>query len=269
MASEAIRRAAARLVCHIIAILLFAGLAGTASAQQSTAQPPLTPEQTQAIQQLIHDYLLQNPKVFAAALRNLQQEMAREKQATAQGMVVAKQHDLVADPTSPIGGNPQGDVTIVEFFDYRCPYCKAVEPSVEALLEEDAKLRIVYKEYPILGRASVYAAKVALAAQKQGKYTLFHDAMMGTKGAIDEATVLGVAHLAGLDLDRVKSDISDPEFDAIIRRNYELARALNIGGTPGFVIANAVADGAADLDALKRMVAAARESQGAAAGANN
>jgi protein-disulfide isomerase len=90
-------------------------------------------------------------KVIVAALRNLQQKMVREKQVTAQEMAVAKQHDLVGDPTSPIGGNPQGDVTIVEFFDYRCPYCKAVEPSVEELLEEDAKLRIVYKEFPILG----------------------------------------------------------------------------------------------------------------------
>jgi protein-disulfide isomerase len=151
MASDGTRWAAGCLVCHIIGILLFAGLASTSSAQQSTAQPPLTPEQTQAIQQLIHDYLLQKSKVIVAALRNLQQKMVREKQVTAQEMAVAKQHDLVGDPTSPIGGNPQGDVTIVEFFDYRCPYCKAVEPSVEELLEEDAKLRIVYKEFPILG----------------------------------------------------------------------------------------------------------------------
>jgi protein-disulfide isomerase len=261
MASERNLFAALRLSWYVIVGLLFTSLAGAASAQQSPAQPALTQEQTQAIQQLIHDYLLNNPGVVFQALKNQQEEMEREKQATAQDTIVSRQQDLVADPTSPTGGNPHGDVTVVEFFDYRCPYCKAVEPSLEALLKDDAKLRIVYKEFPILGPASVYAAQVALAAQKQGKYKEFHNAMMATKGNIDEVSVLGVARLAGLDLDQVKADVNAPEIAAIIRRNYELAQALNIGGTPGFVIGSEVADGAADTAALKRMVATARQSE--------
>jgi protein-disulfide isomerase len=250
-----------RLCRHLGALLLFAWLAGAASAQQSPVQTPLTPEQTQAIQKVVHDYILANPAVVFEALKLQQQELAKQKQATGSDMIVAKQQELFGDPASPTGGNPHGDVTIVEFFDYRCPYCKAVQPSLEALLKEDAKLRIVYKEFPILGPASVVATQYALAAQKQGMYDVFHDAMMATKGPIDDVLVQAVARQAGLDLDRAKADIAGPEFAAVIRRNYELAQALQIGGTPGFVIGTQIADGAADISALRQMVATARQSE--------
>ncbi len=147
---------------------------------------------------------------------------------------------------------------MVEFFDYRCPYCKQVEPSLDALLKEDGKLRIVYKEFPILGEASVYATRVALAAKKQGKYAEFHRAMMTTKGDIGDETVLNVATSLGLDIGKIKTDMSAPEIDKLIDANYALADALNIQGTPAIIVGDTLIPGAVDLDTLRKDVAAAR-----------
>jgi protein-disulfide isomerase len=257
-------RSAARRVC-CIALLLIVLPFVPALAEPSTNQQGLTPEQEQRIQQLIHDYILANPAVIFEALKKQQQAVEAARTLSRTEMILASQQELLADPASPSAGNPKGDVTIVEFFDYRCPYCKAVEPSLEALLKADPKLRIVYKEFPVLGAASVYAAEIALAAQKQGKYSAFHDAMMNTKGNIDEAAVLQVARLTGIDLDKAKSDIKSPEIAATIKQNYELAATLDINGTPGIVIGMDIADGAADLDQLKRMIAAARRQPESAA----
>ena len=170
-----------------------------------------------------------------------------------------RRKEIFDDPAAPVGGNPQGDVTIVEFFDYRCPYCKQVLPSLQELLKEDHKLRFVYKEMPVLGPQSVVAARAALAAQRQGKYEAFHSSMMATKGQIGEDTVYKVAGSVGLDVDRLKKDMAAPEIEQTLKANLALADALNIHGTPGFVIGDHIVPGAIDLDALKNMVADARK----------
>ena len=139
-------------------------------------------------------------------------------------------------------------MTIVEFFDYRCPYCKQVLPALQTLLKEDHKLRFVYKEMPVLGPASVTAAHAALAAQRQGKYEAFHTAMMATKGQITDETVYKVAGSVGLDVDRLKQDMSAPEIEQALKANLALADALNIRGTPGFIIGNHIVPGAIDLE---------------------
>ena len=149
-------------------------------------------------------------------------------------------------------------MTLVEFFDYRCPYCKQVEPSLDALLKEDGKLRIVYKEFPILGEASVYATRVALAAKKQGKYAEFHRAMMATKGDIGDEMVLKIATSIGLDVGKIKTDMSAPDIDKLIDTNYALADALNIQGTPAIIVGGTLIPGAVDLDTLRKNIAAAR-----------
>ena len=146
--------------------------------------------------------------------------------------------------------------------DYRCPYCKQVEPHLEALLKEDPKLRIVYKEFPVLGPESLYAARMALAASKQGKYAAFHDAMMAAKGKISEETILGVARAAGIDLTRAKTDMAAPDIQEIIKRNYALADALDIQGTPAFIVGETIVPGATDLDNLRRLIAEARKTSG-------
>jgi len=170
-----------------------------------------------------------------------------------------RRQEVFDDPATPVGGNPKGDVTIVEFFDYRCPYCKQVHPTLQKLLDQDRKLRFVYKEFPVLGEQSDIAAHAALAARLQGRYEAFHNAMMAAKGQISEELVYRVAGSVGLDVDRLKRDMTDPEIERALSANRALAKALELRGTPGFIIGDHIVPGAIDLDALKTMVADARK----------
>jgi len=146
----------------------------------------IAPEQRQAIEGIIHDYLMQNPDVLIEALRAAEDKANRDADAKAALVLKDRRGEVFDDPATPVGGNPQGDVTIVEFFDYRCPYCKQVQPALQTLIDQDPKLRFVYKEMPVLGAPSVTAAHAALAARLQGRYEAFHAAMMATKGQITE-----------------------------------------------------------------------------------
>jgi protein-disulfide isomerase len=215
-------------------------------------------EQRQAIERIVHDYLMRNPDVLIEALRRAEDKLNREADAQAAKVLTDRHSEVFDDPATPVGGNPQGDVTIVEFFDYRCPYCKQVQPSLQTLLKEDRNLRFVYKEMPVLGPASTVAARAALAARRQSKYEAFHSAMMATKGQISEETVYKVAGSVGLDVDRLKEDMAAPEIERALKANLALADALNIRGTPGFIIGTHIVPGALDLEALKNMVAEAR-----------
>jgi len=240
-------------------ICLITTLALCAASPPARADEVVSPAQKSAFEQIIRDYILQHPELVFEALQSAEDKMKAQAEATARAAIVEKRRELLEDPTSPVAGNPKGDVTIVEFFDYRCPYCKQVEPALETLLKEDRQLRIVYKELPVLGKDSVYATRVALAARKQGKYERFHGAMMATKGQIDEKVILQVAATAGLDTERLKSDMQAGEIDDIIKRNYDLAQALEIHGTPGFVIGGEVVPGAIDIATMKQKIAAARK----------
>ena len=223
------------------------------------AAEPLTPEQKAAVEQVIHDYFMAHPEFMVDVIHAAEAKLKAEKEQEAKQAIASKRSELINDETAPVGGNPKGDVTIVEFFDYRCPYCKQMEPSLETLLKQDGKIRIVYKEFPVLGEASVYASRIALASRKQGKYAAFHDAMMATKGQITSDTVLQVAKSVGLDVEKAKAEMNAEEINEIIKRNYALAEALDIQGTPAFVIGDALVPGATDLDALKKLVAEARK----------
>ncbi|HEX3499015.1 MAG TPA: DsbA family protein [Stellaceae bacterium] len=240
------------LICFVIA-----GLAATPLAR---AAETVTPAQKSAFEQIIHDYILQHPEVIVEALQSAEEKMKAQSEERARAAVVERRQELLDDATAPVAGNPKGDVTLIEFFDYRCPYCKQVEPALEALLKEDRQLRIVYKELPILGKDSVYATRVALAARKQAKYDKFHAAMMATKGQIDEKVILQVATTSGLDIDRLKSDMTASEIDDIIKRNYDLAQALDIHGTPAFIVGGELIPGAIDIATMKQKIAAARKS---------
>src|SRR5215467_8577627 len=148
-------------------------LPGHTSAADSSSPIPQSsmPKDRAGLDQAIHDYLMAHPEVLLDALKAAQQQADAQATEQSRRVIATKQKELLDSPDDLVQGNPKGDVTLVEFFDYRCPYCKQVEPSLDALLKEDSKLRIVYKEFPILGEASVYATHVALAARKQGKYT--------------------------------------------------------------------------------------------------
>jgi protein-disulfide isomerase len=237
----------------IAAVASFAAWSGAVAAED------LGPAQRKAIEQVVHDYLMQNPEVLIEALRGAEAKLSRDADAKASQALVERQHEIFADPATPVGGNPDGDVAIVEFFDYRCPYCKQVQPSLQKLTQQDPKLRLLYKELPVLGPASVTAAHAALAAHKQGKYEAFHREMMAARGQIGDDTVYKVAGSVGLDIDKLKKDMASPEIEQALKDNLALADALNVHGTPAFIVGDRIVPGAVDFDALKDMVADARK----------
>jgi len=218
-----------------------------------------TAEQRQAIEGIIRDYLQKNPEALLDALQAAEDKVKGEAHDKASAALTARRHEVLDDPDTPVAGNPQGNASLVEFFDYRCPYCKQVEPSLEALLTSDRQLRFVYKEYPVLGPESVTAAKAALAARKQDKYDAMHHGLMALKGQIDDAAVFKVAGSVGLDVERLKRDMAAPDIDRMLKANSNLATALDIRGTPGFVIGSEIVPGAISLEALKQLIDTARK----------
>lgn len=206
----------------------------------------------------IRAYLLDHPEVVAEALQRLEERERAAQASAAKSVLKARADEVLRDPDSPVGGNPEGDVTLVEFFDYNCPYCRQVAPYMAKAEASDPKLRIVYKEFPILGASSTFAAKAALAAHRQGKYVAFHRALMEAKGTLTESGVLDVAGRVGLDVVKLKTDIADRKIQAAIDRNLALARALNINGTPGFVIGEQIVGGAIDLATMERLIGETR-----------
>ncbi|MBI3025852.1 MAG: DsbA family protein [Candidatus Tectomicrobia bacterium] len=215
--------------------------------------PAATTLQAQEIEKIVRDYLLKNPEVVAESLAALERKRENAQAAAAQTALAQYQVQLYNDSEAPVGGNPRGDVTIVEFFDYRCGYCRRVHPAVANVLQKDAKVRIIYKEFPILGPPSVLAARAALASRTQGKYLAFHTALMSGGGSFSEAEILKEAASVGLDAERLKKDMASPEIEKIIEKNHALAQALNIRGTPAFIVGKRLVPGAmeeADLAAL-------------------
>ncbi len=207
----------------------------------------------------VRAYLLDHPEVIMEAVERFQERKRAAEQGEAQAVLKARSDEVFRDPDSPVGGNANGDVTLVEFFDYNCPYCRRVGPLMIQAESADAKLRIVYKEFPILGPNSVFAAKAALAAHRQGKYVAFHKALMAAEGVADKDKVMEVAAKVGLDLDRLKRDMDDPGIQKMIDRNLVLAQALRINGTPSFVAGDQIVRGAVDLTALQGLIREARE----------
>ncbi|MGH7061132.1 MAG: DsbA family protein [Stellaceae bacterium] len=244
----------------LLVSLTFAALAFAAGPRLAHAGD-ITPAQRQEIDAIIHDYLMKNPQVLIDAIKAAEDKLTHDADAKASQAVAAHRREIFDDPTTPVAGNPKGDVAIAEFFDYRCPYCKKVEPDLEALLKSDPKLRIVFKEFPILGPVSVTASQAALAAQRQGKYDAFHDAMMSARGNITDDTVYQVARSVGLDVDKLKHDMASPEVAQTVKSNMTLADALEVHGTPAFIIGDRVVPGAVDLSELKKYVAEARNSK--------
>ncbi|MEE8189431.1 MAG: DsbA family protein [Kiloniellales bacterium] len=217
-----------------------------------------SPEQVEGIERLIQQYLMNNPQVLVESLNRFQQRQRVADQQRKQQAVRVHRKALYEDPDTPVFGNLEGDVAIVEFFDYRCPYCRKVAPTIKKVMEEDGKIRLVMKEFPILGPKSVQAARAALAAAKQGKYEEFHWALMMKPGDMSAPHIRQTARDVGLDVKRLEDDMKSPDIERMIQINRQLATALSIQGTPAFVIGNALVPGAIDLPTLKRLVAEAR-----------
>ena len=197
-------------------------------------------------------------EIIVEALETYKRRADEAKQDAVRKTISQRKKSIQNDPDSPVGGNPNGDVTIVEFFDYRCGVCKRVHDTVAELIKSDSNLRRVYKEWPILGPESIFASRAALASRAQGKYLAFHDALMEHRGALTPEQIMRIAGSIGIDTKRLRADMKATGIDAIIRRNYELAEALNINGTPSFIIGDQLIPGAADLESLKSFVRKAR-----------
>ncbi len=240
-----------------LTLVLVAFPGGMARGEHDAASPAQA-----RTERLIHDYLLDHPDVVVEAINTLRaREEAAKAERTRAGLA-AHRDALFNDPDSPVAGNPDGDVTLVEFFDYQCAYCKRVLKEVMAVLAEDSGLRVVYKEYPILGPASVVAARAALASRKQDpeKYLRLHNALMSARGKLTDSKIMRIAGDIGFDVQRLKADMALPDVTEAIERNRALARALGIKGTPSFVIGDQLIPGAVSLDALRKLIAQDRSS---------
>mgnify|MGYP002830606476 CR=1 FL=1 len=246
---------------RILAIGLASGLIATSGLSPASAQSdagPMTAGQKAAFEKVVRDYILQNPEIISEAIERLR---AKQRLAEAQAnkeTLVTNWAAIFEDADAPVGGNPKGDVTVVEFFDYRCGVCKRIQLVVRELVKTDRNIRRVYKEWPILGPASVLAARAAIASRKQGKYLPFHKAMMEATSDYSAPAIMAMAKSVGIDTGRLKKDMAAPEVDKIIRKNYALADKLGLNGTPSFVIGDTLLRGGRDLESLRAIVAEAR-----------
>lgn len=267
MSQSPIRR---RIFPLLIAGLLFAFGAGPALAQSKAAAPSMSsaqpsamsPAERKSIEDVIRDLLMKNPEIIIEAIQSMRQRQQREGEERAKANLVKYRNELLNDPDTPVGANVNGDVTIVEFFDYRCGFCKRVFPDIVKIINTDKNIRYVFKEFPILGPESMNASKAALAAWSldKTKYMAFHQAMMGSKGGLPEGRVLEFATKAGYDATALKTAMKDPKIDELIAKNFELAKALDINGTPAFIIGDEIIRGAVDLKTLRNVISKARGS---------
>jgi len=215
-------------------------------------QPKLT---QQEIEKIVHDYLLREPEVLAEALRLLQQRQSSAAAQKAKQAIRDHQQALLSDQSSPVEGNAQGKVTIVEFFDYRCVHCRRVASTIDQLVRSNASVRVVYKNFPVLGEPSVLAARAAVAAQQQGGWPKLHRAMLAYEGDFTTETLLKLGTSVGLDSGKLKTDMMSPATDKALQANLTLAAALGVDVTPTFVIGERVIKGALSAEAFQALVA--------------
>jgi protein-disulfide isomerase len=237
-------------VCLAVAVL-WSFVSGTARAQEALDVPP------EQIERIVREYLLREPEVIYEALQELQRRQAEASAARQKQALVEHRGELYDRSDDPIAGNPDGNVTLVEFFDYRCTYCRRVVGSIQELMEDDRELRLVLKDLPVLGPDSVRAARAALASHRQGGYVPFHFALMASTD-LSMGGIRATAASVGLDPDRLEEDMNAPEIQATIDENYRLASALGIEGTPAFVIGDELVPGAVSLEHLVELIDEAR-----------
>lgn len=219
----------------------------------SPQETVLRPELERAIEQ----YIRTHPEVIEQSLQALEAKRATEEQSRQKVALADRQQDLLHDPASPVSGNQNGTITLIEFFDYRCGFCKRAASAVTQLQKDDPRVRVVYKDFPILGEASELAAKAALASKAQGKHQAFHEALLATKNEMTKKEVLRIAVSVGLDTKKLAADMEKSEWQAVIDRNRSLARDLGISGTPGFIVGTELVPGALDMKGLKDLIARA------------
>jgi protein-disulfide isomerase len=240
-------------------------LAALLAAPPPVAAQGLTEAQRAEVVEVLRRALREDPSILRDAIAALQEAEDRERSEAGRAAMVGQAEALFRDAADPTRGNPRGDVTIVEFFDARCGFCKQLHPALEALLRRDPNIRVVMKDLPVLGPTSVQAARALLAAHRQGRYAAFQDALLTLRGEPTEAVMQDLARRVGLDWTRLRREMEDPAIARRIDANMRLAQSLGIQGTPALVIAGpagpeaaTLVPGAVDLAQLERMVAEAR-----------
>ncbi len=218
-----------------------------------------SPTQRAEMERIIRSYLLDNPQVIVEAMERLRAREERAEDQARRQALIAHRDRVFDNPNSPTVGNPNGSVTVVEFFDYQCGYCKAVRQSIVDLLHTDDDVRVVFKEFPILGPGSTLAARAALASRAQDLYWDFHNELMKHRGRLNVDVVFRLGTQIGLDIDRLKADMEAPEINRILEENLSLADALSIRGTPAFIIGDEIVPGAINLENMRRLINEARE----------
>src|SRR5450432_448647 len=214
----------------------------------TTLAPAQDPPKSKAdVEQIVREYLLKHPEIVVEAVSKYQENQRNDEKKKAQQSISSNQKQLLADPASPVAGSTAPDaVTVVEFFDYRCGYCKRMAPTM-AKFVAGSKIRLVYKELPILGPDSIIAAKAALAARKQGDvYPKFHQDLMALQGAITMTSIESVAGKNSMDVAKLKADMEAPDVQAQISVTQKLAETIGVTATPSFVIGNELYTGAMD-----------------------
>jgi len=219
-----------------------------------------SPQQNEQIKNMIRNYLFKNPQALREAIISLQAYEQKQQQKSARDALAAHGKSLYRSPNSFVAGNPDGDVTLVEFFDYNCGFCRRSLDDLLTLIDTDPNLKVIFKEFPILSEGSVYAARAAIASIKQGKYLEFHKAIMQLRGSADETSVLDIAEEIGLDIAKLKLEMKAPYIDEEIRNAQQTATAIGVNGTPAFVLGDRVIGGAVGLDELRRQIAEIRKS---------
>ncbi len=229
-------------------------------ARQALAQG-LSPEQRAEVVEILRRSLRDDPSILRDAIEGMQAAEERERGVSQRAALVANRDAIFASAADPVKGNPRGDVAIAEFFDLRCPYCKRLHGEMDAFLRRDRNVRVVLKDFPILGPASLVASRALIAAQLQGKYVEYYDALMRLRGEPNEAALREQAERIGLDFARLRRDMETPAVQARIEANLRLGRSLQIEGTPALVIGDTLIPGAVDQRTLERSVAEQRQAQ--------
>jgi protein-disulfide isomerase len=231
-------------------------LALPAAAQEFTAP------QKGEIERIIRDYIVNHPEVLQEAIAELDKRQAAADLEKAKTAIASNAETLFNSNRQVVLGNPSGDVTMVEFFDYNCGFCKRALPDMLSLMKDDPKLKVILKEFPVLGPGSVEAAKVAVAVRMQDKsgkkYLEFHQKLLGGRGQADKARALAVAKEVGMDMKRVDADMASDEVKVSLEETLKLGETLGLNGTPSYIIGTDVVIGAVGLDALRSKVSTAR-----------
>lgn len=233
--------------------------AGTAQPSADADDASLfSADEKQAIERIVKNYLIQNPEILLEVGRELEKRQAQMQVAEQKRIIVENREKIFGAPTDFVLGNPNGDITVVEFFDYNCPWCKRAVNELMKLVKADSNVKVILKEFPIFGENSTFTAKVAMASMKQDKYFDFHMALMEER-QVTKDNVFKIAEKVGLDVEKLKADMNNSEFDAAIKQTSEIAQALGIEGTPGYIVDAKVNVGFLPLDGLQQAVGEARK----------